>query len=258
MHQFGTLIALFVLTSWSTLTQNPPQSGGVEPVPQKIREADIKAGMHPPRVVIHPEAEYSPEALVKNIDGKCLISMIVDTNGMPQGVHVVRCTDRVFAQSSLAATRRYRFHPATTPEGKAIAAVMQVEIRFHLGGSRGIDYPVRYYMLSPPGVISATPDANGIYALSATITAPAIARYEDRGYGQLAFDSEGGNPCDVTLTIDGKGKPSDLVLVHCERDKLAEPATKSLLASKYKPGLLNGKPVSVRAVIHLEGGAFSN
>jgi len=40
-------------------------------------------------------------------------------------------------------------------------------------------------------------------------------------------------------------------VIHCERSELEKPAVESLLKSPYKPGYVNGKPVPIRAMIHL-------
>jgi len=253
MHQIGTLAVLLVLVFWG----NPPQEQSQASTPDSpVQKLDLKAGMHPPKAIFQPQAEYSPEARKKLIDGKCLISMIVDARGLPQDVHVVRCSDSVFAQPSLASTSKYRFLPATTSAGEPVAVIIYVEVDFRIDGAREIVDPVRYAMASPPDVTSPAPDAKGVYPLTKTMTIPAIARFNDKGYGTMAFTMEGKSPCDIALTIDAKGRPSDPAVVHCEHDGLEGPATKSLMASRYKPGLLNGNPVPIRVLLHIEYGDF--
>jgi hypothetical protein len=56
------------------------------------------------------------------------------------------------------------------------------------------------------------------------------------------------------LTISTKGKAADPQIKHCERPELEKPAVESLLNSEYKPGMVNGKAVPMRASLHLEYG----
>lgn len=243
-------LTLFLIPSQA---QEPPQNGDSDLQVQKL---DTKAGMHPPKAIYQPEAEYSPEARKKQIDGKCLISMIVDAQGMPQRVHVVRCSDATFAQPSLASTSRYRFKPALTADGKAVAVVISIEVNFRIDGAREIVDPIRSGFGSPPGITSPEPDAMGVYPLMKGMDIPAFIRYYDKGYGAMAFSLEGKSPCEVVLTIDAKGKPLDAVVSKCEPVGLGAAAVKSLMASKYKPGKFNGKEVPVRTLIHIEYGDF--
>jgi hypothetical protein len=242
------VVALAISTS---AAQDPAEDGD-----QSVQKLDLKAGMHPPKATYQPEAEYSPEARQKRIDGKCLISMVVDTNGLPQNVHVIRCSDQLFAQPSLASTTKYKFRPATKADGNPVAVTILIEVDFRIDGAREVADPIRSGFATPPGVTSSAHDTNGIYPLTKIETAPTFVMYKDQGYGGLAFSAEGRSVCEVILTIDAKGKPSNPDVYHCDRDGLAAPAIKSLLASKYKPALKNGEPVPVRALVHLEYGNF--
>lgn len=58
-------------------------------------------------------------------------------------------------------------------------------------------------------------------------------------------------PCQVLLTIDSKGKPSNAQVLKCDKSSLDQVAIDSLMESKYKPAKLNGKKVSVRAAVVL-------
>jgi hypothetical protein len=64
----------------------------------------------------------------------------------------------------------------------------------------------------------------------------------------------GNSACDIVITISPKGKASDPQVTHCGNSYLEKPAVQSLLKSKYKPGQVNGRPVPMRASIHLEYG----
>jgi hypothetical protein len=199
--------------------------------------------MHAPKAFYQPEAQYSPEARRKQIDGKCLISMIVDASGLPQNVRLMRRSDDVFAQPSLTPATNYRFHPATAAHGDPVAVLIYVEVDFRIDGAREVVDPIRLGFATPPGVNSLVQDAKGVYPIIKDATVPTASPYSDQGSSEKAFLSEGKSACDIVLTIDAKGKASEPTVIHWDRESLGAPATQTLMASRYKPALLNGKPI---------------
>jgi TonB family protein len=231
--------------------QSTPQTGAN----QQAGEPSEK--VNPPRPLNQVDAEFSPEARQKSINGRCMVAVTVDTEGRPQEIHVVRCTDPVFAQSSLDAVGKYRFQPATAQGGKPVAANISVEISFRQNGGPDPGLPIRCGFSSPPGISSSAPDADGVYPLTKLVDSPTMEHFSDDGYGNLAFHLVGSGACDVVLTIDAKGKPTNEQAPHCEKTVLELPAARSLLKSRYKPGSMNGKAVPVRVSVHLELGEFA-
>jgi hypothetical protein len=173
---------------------------------------------------------------------------------MPQKVKLVRCTDPSFEKCSLEAASEYRFKPATTKDGKPVTTTIFLEFNYRMNNN---DYPmsVRWGFSSPPGITSADPGADGVYPLTRKSVSPAITRYVDSGYGNMAFSSPKDNgACNIVLTIGTNGKATNPKVTHCESVALEKPAVESLLKSKYKPGMVNGNAVPMRASIHLEYG----
>jgi len=85
---------------------------------------------HP--VVIHSvEAEFSDEARRERIEGVVLVTTIVDEQGMPTQIHVVRSAGHGLDENAVAAVSQYRFRPATL-DGKPIATRITIEISFRL------------------------------------------------------------------------------------------------------------------------------
>jgi hypothetical protein len=241
-------------------TSSPQTAGATAASPDldaDVHKLDIKAGMHPPKAISQPEAEYSDTAREKRLNGRCSISMIVDAKGLPKNVHIVRCTDPVFAPMSTASTSRYRFRPATMADGTPVAVSISVVVDFRIDGGREINDPIRLGFGSPPRAPDSAPDANGIYTFSKAITPPTITRFVDEGYSSTAFARDGKSPCELILTLDVKGKPTSAVPSNCEPEVLAKGAAKTLLASHFKPATLQGKAVPVRILAHLEYAEFA-
>lgn len=222
-----------------------------------VQKLDVKAGMHAPSVIDHPEVEFPEQARQRGIGGKCSIALVVDTSGRPRDVRVVRSSDPAFAPTCLRSMSETKFKPATAADGTPVAVEIHTVLAFHREGSVWPIDPIRYAFGSPSGVLSTSPDTKGVYPLTKVVSRPELGKFVDKGYGDLGFQAEGKSPCEVLLTVSSNGKPSDAKVIKCEREELEEPVVLSLMASKYKPGSVNGKPVAVRAKIHVEYGDFA-
>jgi TonB family protein len=215
--------------------------------------------INPPYPLNQADAEFSAEARAKGINGRCLISVTVGVNGLPQEVKLVHCTNPIFENSSLSAASKYRFRAATTKDGKPVSSTISVEISYRLNNSNNpIPIPVRWGFGSPPGITTVDPGVDGVYPLTRKAVPPTITRFFDSGYGNAAFLSPKGNgACNIVLTISTKGKATDPKITDCVRPALEKPAVESLLKSKYTPGSMNGALVPMRVSIHLEYGDSS-
>ncbi|MGA9673129.1 MAG: energy transducer TonB [Terracidiphilus sp.] len=212
--------------------------------------------MTPPKALNNVEAEFPPEARAKRINGRCLISLIVDVTGMPQNLRVVRCNDQAFEKNSLDAVTKYRFKPATRKDGTTIAVQISVEINYRRDDAKDPETLIRYGLFSPPGTTSDSPGTDGVYPLTKSVTPPAITKFSDEGYGNAAFPFPGNVACVAVLTISTKGKPSDPSITQCDKSILEKPAIASLLKSHYSPGTFNGAAVPVRMSVRLEFDGF--
>jgi TonB family protein len=91
----------------------------------------IGSSVSAPVVLSSPEAEYSEEAKREQYQGICLISLIVDAQGMPQYIQVVRKLDYGLSEKAIEAVNKFRFKPAMK-NGKPVPVKISVEIEFHL------------------------------------------------------------------------------------------------------------------------------
>ncbi|MFY9852451.1 MAG: energy transducer TonB [Terracidiphilus sp.] len=78
-----------------------------------------------------PEAHFSEEAKRANYQGTCLLSLVVDSHGMPQNVRVVRKLGMGLDEKAVEAVNKYRFKPAMK-DGQPVAAITAVAVEFHL------------------------------------------------------------------------------------------------------------------------------
>jgi TonB family protein len=86
-------------------------------------------GVTNPVLVYAPDPEYSQEARRAKYQGICVMGLIVDAEGNPQRVHVVRTLGMGLDAKALEAVRKYRFKPALH-HGKPVAVAIRIEVNF--------------------------------------------------------------------------------------------------------------------------------
>jgi TonB family protein len=84
-----------------------------------------------PKLVFVPDPQYSEEARQAKYQGVCVVSLIVDAQGNPMRVLVVRHLGMGLDQKAVEAVKGYRFEPAMR-FGKPVAVAVDVEVNFRL------------------------------------------------------------------------------------------------------------------------------
>lgn len=85
-----------------------------------------------PAPINFPAAEFSDEARRAGYQGICLITLVVDAQGMPQDVHVTRALGMGLDEKAMESVRKYRFKPAMKDGKTPVPAVVTVEVNFRL------------------------------------------------------------------------------------------------------------------------------
>lgn len=91
----------------------------------------VGGGVSAPMVLHSVEPEFTAEARAANFQGSVSIQLIVDSQGNPQNVHVVRHLGMGLDEKAVAAVREYRFRPAMY-EGRPVAVQLVIDVDFHL------------------------------------------------------------------------------------------------------------------------------
>ncbi len=92
---------------------------------------NVGGEVNAPVVVNTVNAEFSEEARSAKYSGICYVSLIVDTKGMPQNVHVVRSLGMGLDEKAIEAASQYRFKPAMK-DGVPVPVLITVEVNFKL------------------------------------------------------------------------------------------------------------------------------
>ncbi len=91
----------------------------------------VGGGVAAPQLIYSVDPEFSDEARRAKFQGVCVVSLVVDAQGNPQRVQVVRHLGMGLDQKAVAAVTQYRFKPATL-QGRAVAVEVNVEVNFRI------------------------------------------------------------------------------------------------------------------------------
>jgi TonB family protein len=101
----------------------PSRVGGSVSAPVVLNSAPV--------VLNSVEAEFSDEARSTKFQGVCLLSVIIDQNGKPQNIRILRPLGHGLDQKAMEAVSKYRFKPAMR-NGKPVPVMITVEVDFRL------------------------------------------------------------------------------------------------------------------------------
>ena len=91
----------------------------------------IGGGVSSPVLIYQVEPEFSEEARKAKFMGIVLVTLIVDQQGRPQNVHVLRGVGMGLDENAVKAVQQYRFKPAME-NGKPVPVQLNVEVNFQI------------------------------------------------------------------------------------------------------------------------------
>lgn len=91
----------------------------------------VGGGVSAPEVIYSPDPQFTAQARQADYQGTVAIQLIVDAEGRPQDIHVVRHLGMGLDEKAVEAVRQYRFRPAMY-EGHPVVVQMIIEVGFHL------------------------------------------------------------------------------------------------------------------------------
>lgn len=115
-------------------TSNPGQSPQQNSTPQVIAPEhpdEALKGVVPPKLLHYATPKYTREARRKRIEGTCIVSFVVGTNGRPQNIQIKQSIGYGLDKKAIEAVRKCRFKPATR-DGKPVAVAIQVVTQFRI------------------------------------------------------------------------------------------------------------------------------
>jgi periplasmic protein TonB len=91
----------------------------------------LGGGVSAPRTIYDPDPEYSEEARKAKYQGTVTLSLVVDSEGHPRNVHVVRSLGMGLDEKAIEAVSKWRFEPGLK-NGYPVAVQIAVEVVFRL------------------------------------------------------------------------------------------------------------------------------
>jgi protein TonB len=91
----------------------------------------VGGGISAPQAVTTPDPEYTEEARRAKTQGTCILWLIVDADGRPRDVRVVRGLGFGLDAKAIEAVKQWRFEPAKK-DGKPVNVQISVEVGFRL------------------------------------------------------------------------------------------------------------------------------
>ncbi len=85
----------------------------------------------PPTVLSRVEPQYTPAARAAKLQGTVVLECVIDEQGVPKVLRVVRSLDPELDQNAIAAIEQWRFKPATR-NGIPVRLSLNIEVNFNL------------------------------------------------------------------------------------------------------------------------------
>lgn len=189
-------------------------------------------GVTSPRVVRKTAPEYTDAARQAKLEGSVGLRMIVNADGEPEDVYVMRPLGLGLDQEAVAAVRNWRFAPGMK-DGRMVSVVTDVDVPFHLLAGRADWHLARVDFDLPPGT-----------------SLPGI---EDAPY-PAASGPERYDTVSLTFEIDAAGAPVNIQTAKSTDSQWEQELIAMLRNWKFHPATKNGIAVGVTATFDFARG----
>ena len=96
----------------------------------QVPEAN-KNGYSYPTCIDCPQAQYTREALARKFQGTMTLILVVTPEGRAKDIKVLKPLPYGLTESAIKTVKKWRFKPATGPDGKPAAVRQKIDISFH-------------------------------------------------------------------------------------------------------------------------------
>jgi TonB family protein len=129
--RLGFALAVTVLMSISFIAPVTAHTAAVADKPATNRIYKIGGDVTPPTLLNKVEPQYTKKAAKNKIQGMAVLSVVINADGQPQDIRVIRKLDPGLDQKAIEAVRQWTFEPATR-NGQPVAVQATVEVNFQL------------------------------------------------------------------------------------------------------------------------------
>jgi TonB family protein len=126
--RFLFTLALFTLVTAGVLI---PAKGGNLAADKPGSVYQIGGDVSAPKLIHKEEPHYTKAATKKKIQGTVVLSVVIDTGGLPTNIRLERGLDSGLDEKAIEAVQQWRFSPAER-DGKPVAVAAHIEVNFKL------------------------------------------------------------------------------------------------------------------------------
>jgi len=232
LTQRGCALSLLALSTTCVLAQrNTAGLRVVVPMPDEISVYVPSAAVTAPEALNLSAVPYSDEMRQLDVQGTCVVAIIVGTDGIPRKPTLLHGFMRLFDEAAIDAVSRLRFKPGKL-NGAPVDVEMGVEIEY--------------------SVDTGSPAIPRIFTLQSPVVPPILVESVKPRYPKSAKQAGTHGLVVVTMNVPENGVPTEFHVQNSLSSALDESAIEAVRQFRFKPATMDGKPLSTRTAIEVE------
>lgn len=268
------VVALFVAlaTTLSGGQQASPSAPSpmADAQPDRVKVYSVGPDVKAPELLSDNQDSASTEKCKKKVDGKVVLSVLVDATGKPRNLLLRFPLGSDFDKLALEIVEADRFKPGTF-NGAPVAVAQSVEVSMqgcmedyqeyagkmtHLLRLRsqpkqkfgGLPQPWEDAVRAPVYLDSKDYEGAAIpnYRIGNGVTAPKVLNNPIAEFSEEARKAKYQGACLLSLIVDEHGMPQNVRVIHPLGMGLDEKALEAVQKYRFKPAMKDGVPVPVR------------
>lgn len=126
------ILAVALIANASHGQQSAPQDPTAPTSNNRSEVQKVGGRVSAPVPISMPDPEYTDYARRKGIEGVCIVGLIVDAQGHPQNVHLVKSLEPGLDKNAIKIVEHWRFKPAMKDGTTPVPVMVSIEVDFHL------------------------------------------------------------------------------------------------------------------------------
>jgi TonB family protein len=244
-------------------------SGGQQPSPSALPKPDSQLArvkvytvgpeVTAPQLLPLNVTDISTEKCKKKMDGKVVLSVLVDEKGQPRNLMFLHPLGTDLDKFALQIAAAERFKPGTH-DGAPVAVAQSVELNMQacvedkkndagkkIYWLRLRSQPVQKFgaLPQPPEEVVLASGNAGITHVGGSVTYPVPLNNVEAEFSDEAKREKYQGTCLISLIVDAHGMPQDVRMVKPLKYGLSEKAIEAVNKYRFRPAMKNGEPVPV-------------
>jgi TonB family protein len=190
------------------------------------------------------QREYPPLLRDAGVEGMVVLDFVVDEQGSPRNIQVVRATHQAFGDAAVRVLREVRFSPARVGT-RAVARRLQLPIAFKLGSPTPANAGVK--PRGPTSMRSTMGDT-----IPPHITDEfrrQVGRMLEREYPPLLRDAGVEGQAVIDFVVDEQGIPRDVKVERATHEGFGQAGVAVIRQARFNPARVGTRAVSFRLQI---------